>query len=107
MQRLQEADPALTQAVMSRLMGKNAANKSSDTTATQPMPAAASLPNPVLKFLNSREEPKVISMKGNQGGPKHNMDLRKMHQAGGYDITEYEQRNWSEIKLHIDQAGRA
>jgi hypothetical protein len=57
----------------------------------------------VLKFLHAREEPKVLSMKAQQE-PRQNVDVRNMHQAGGYDNGSYEQRNWAEINMHLAQA---
>jgi hypothetical protein len=88
--------------VISRLLGNTSG---SAETASHPavLPAAAALPNPVLKFLHAREEPKVVSMPS-QHEPRQNVDVRRMHQAGGYDNSSYEQRNWAEINMHLAQA---
>lgn len=62
----------------------------------------SSIPNPVLKFLNAREAPKVVTIKSEGvNNNNSNVDLRKMHHAGGYDFSSYEARNWSEIHMHI------
>jgi len=64
----------------------------------------SSIPNPVLKFLNAREVPKVVSIKAEsekKNSTSSNVDVRKMHHAGGYDVASYEARNWSEIHMHI------
>jgi hypothetical protein len=97
----------MTQAVMSRLMGgPSTSTSTAEATSSQAPPSA--LPNPVLKFLYSREEPKVVNMKvGQQKEPHRNVDVRKMHQAGGYDISLYEQRNWAEIQYHLGQSNPA
>ena len=103
---LQDTDPALTQAVVSRLLGNTSASSATTTTdagasgtAFPPAAPSAAIPNPVLKFLNSREEPKAVTIKS-EPSANLNVDIRKMHQAGGYDFGSYEQRNWSEIMLH-------
>lgn len=103
---LQDSDPALTQAVVARLLGNTniqdtlaEANKSTNNPANG---MVSSIPNPVLKFLNAREVPKVVSIKSeNAANGNSNIDLRKMHHAGGYDFSSYEARNWSEIHMHI------
>lgn len=97
----QEADPSMTQAVMSRLMGGSSTLGDAATPAQTMAPAASALPNPVLKFLHAREEPKVVGMKPAASEPHRNVDVRKMHQAGGYDISLYEKRNWAEIQFHL------
>jgi hypothetical protein len=82
------------------------ANNSASTAAANPISmAAASIPNPVLKFLNSREPPKALVIKSEASNNPNatNVDLRKMHQAGGYDFSSYEARNWSEIYMHISK----
>lgn len=96
---------------MSRLMGGGQGNGTgADASAPGPVapgsvPQSSALPNPVLKFLHSREEPKAVDMKASQHRQPHsNVDLRKMHQAGGYDINLYEQRNWAEVQYHLTGA---
>lgn len=101
----QDTDPSLTQAVVSRLLGNTsatggAASTSSGSAFPPTTLPSASMPNPVLKFLNSREVPKAVSIKTASSAANGNVDLRKMHQAGGYDFGSYEQRNWMEINLH-------
>jgi hypothetical protein len=99
----QDSDPSLTQAVISRLLGNTSGSAEAAAANPVALSAAAALPNPVLKFLHAREEPKVVSMRAQQE-PRHNVDVRKMHQAGGYDNSSYEQRNWAEINMHLAQA---
>ena len=98
----------MTQAMVSRLLGYNSSGGGTDAEAAaapqaQSM-ASAAIPNPVLKFLNQREEPKVVSIKAEtdqQKLVKSNAELRRMHHAGGYDFSSYERRNWSEIMQGI------
>ena len=101
----QDSDPALTQAVVARLLGNtNVQDPSADTSKNTTNPnngMVSSIPNPVLKFLNAREAPKVVSIKAESDKNGSNVDVRKMHHAGGYDVTSYEARNWSEIHMHI------
>lgn len=55
-------------------------------------------PNPVLAFLCQRAEPKPkLEYKRSNSLVRTNIDLRKMHQVGGYDFNSYDERNWSEI----------
>lgn len=61
----------------------------------------AGVPNPVLMFLGKREEPQIKSSKSATRKVRNNDDLRAMHQAGGYNHSEYERRNWSEIYMQI------
>lgn len=101
---LQDSDPALTQAVVARLLGNTNGPAESTETAAAPAAMVSSIPNPVLKFLNSREAPKALTIKSesaNNNRNNTNVDLRKMHHAGGYDFGSYEMRNWSEIHMHI------
>ena len=102
----QDSDPALTQAVVARLLGNtNVQDPGADTSKNTTNPnngMVSSIPNPVLKFLNAREAPKVVNIKaGSDKNSSSNVDVRKMHHAGGYDVTSYEARNWSEIHMHI------
>lgn len=87
--------------MVARLLGNT--NVSSETVDPTTAPAAlqSSVPNPVLKFLNSREAPKAVTIKSESTRNSSNGDLRKMHQAGGYDFSSYEMRNWAEIHMHI------
>ena len=92
--------------MVSRLLGNTNTTTTSNTTAAATATTnTAALPNPVLKFLYSREEPKVISINNTTDSKSHtirsNIDIRKLHQAGGYDYNLYEQRNWYEIKRHL------
>lgn len=101
----QDSDPALTQAVVARLLGNTNGPSDAVDTATTPAAMVSSIPNPVLKFLNSREAPKALTIKSEDAHSRNNtnIDLRKMHHAGGYDFSSYEMRNWSEIHMHIGQ----
>lgn len=58
--------------------------------------------NPVVAFLNQRPEPKAMETATkslNDGnGRDNNERKRKIHQAGGYDYSFVDRRNWNEIR---------
>ena len=101
--------------MIARLLGTKTEGETSTANSTLNAPAAATssgAPNRVMMFLCQREEPKAISIKSDavsQQQPlqqKHqqvnsNIDLRRMHHASGYDPSNYEKRNWTEIYQHI------
>lgn len=74
------------------------------TSASTPATSYNVAPNPVMVFLCQRELPKALHIKSVEEqrhqqhlAHKDNKLLRKMHQAGGYEFSSYEKRNWSEI----------
>eukprot|EP00600_Ochromonadales_sp_CCMP1393_P005205 CAMPEP_0174965244 /NCGR_PEP_ID=MMETSP0004_2-20121128/6331_1 /TAXON_ID=420556 /ORGANISM="Ochromonas sp., Strain CCMP1393" /LENGTH=247 /DNA_ID=CAMNT_0016214065 /DNA_START=139 /DNA_END=882 /DNA_ORIENTATION=- len=108
-----DADPSL----MARLLGGQSGVDAPATQTQQQQPSkpesitpanattpGSAAPNPVMMFLCQREEPKPISK--TQKTIKHNHDLRKMHQAGGYDFSSYEKRNWTEMEYGLDLSSR-
>lgn len=105
--RLGEGDPTLTQSSLPALMSDESSNAVDPQGTPSTLPSSAV--NPVAAFLASREEPKLVSSTRNLGGLKavrSNADLRKMHQAGGYDFSEYERKNFSELVYLLSQISK-
>lgn len=75
---------------------------SSAPVATGSAPLVEMSLNPVVAFLNQRPEPKTIetiAKSSNDGGGRDSNDRkRKVHQAGGYDYSYVDRRNWNEIR---------
>lgn len=102
--RLGEGDPTMTQSSLPALMADESSNAADPLVTPSTLPGSSAV-NPVVAFLASREEPKLVSTL-NHGGLKavrSNADLRKMHQAGGYDFSEYERKNFSELVYLLSQ----
>lgn len=100
--RLGEGDPTMTQSSLPALMADESSN-AADPPQVTPSTLPSSAVNPVAAFLASREEPKLVSSTRSLKAVRSNADLRKMHQAGGYDFSEYERKNFSELVYLLSQ----
>jgi hypothetical protein len=68
--------------------------------------------NPVLAFLQQRPEPQPVlkgkeltdSLQSSRRTKKKALSIvRKIHQVGGYDYSNYDKKNWQEIRLHLQR----
>ena len=100
--RLGEGDPTMTQSSLPALMADESSNAADPQVTPSTLPGSSAV-NPVVAFLASREEPKLVSSTRSLKAVRSNADLRKMHQAGGYDFSEYERKNFSELVYLLSQ----
>lgn len=103
---LGESDPIISQEIMNKLMNNTTITTNTTNINNNENIQLSSKINPVLSYLNTRELPKLLTIKDTINHTKNlktKQDLLKMHQAGGYQYSEYDKKNTFELYYQLKE----